>query len=227
MLAIVPIKRFALAKQRLAPIASDVHRARFSRAMAERLLTEISRSEVLAGVLVVSGEESLSGFVRSLGFDFKLERGLGLNGALSEAVAALSREQAAETAVIHADLPFFSAREFDDIADLHLQGEDRQISLVPDTRHSGTNVRFDRPAGVVPFRYGAESFDLHLRAALAKGFSVEVLESPSLSLDCDTPDDVRAFWGLDQLVVPVAGDAIDGFRRTAANSNGLIHECNR
>lgn len=189
MQAIVPIKRFNDAKQRLSAIASPSARASIAEIMATHVLTELARAHALSGVLVVSSEPSIRSLVRRLGFDFLFHDDGGLNGALTSATNRLPIAQAADIVIVHADLPLFAALEFDSLCRQHAEGSDRKMTIVPDVHSSGTNVRFCRPGLAVKPLYGRGSMSLHLQEARGSNLAVDVVTSPSLSMDCDTIDD--------------------------------------
>lgn len=191
MWAIVPIKRFQSAKQRLSPIASVRQRAALAEAMAVHLLKELTSARSLSGVLVVSSERSLRGPTEKLGFAFLPDEGAGLNEVLQCAGMRLARAGVSEMVIIHADLPLFSAQEFDRVAALHAQGPARKMTLVSDAKGCGTNIRFCRPGLAVPPLYGLQSALHHREAAFAGGLRTETVHSLALSLDCDTPEDLR------------------------------------
>jgi 2-phospho-L-lactate guanylyltransferase len=195
MWAIVPIKRFAEAKQRLAPLLSPAQRAELARHMAEGVLTELRRLPWLDGVLVVSAESGLSNLVRRLCFEPFDDAGAGLNAALDAAGARLAGRGIGETVIVHADLPLFHAGALEHAAALHRRGGARRMTIVTDLRGGGTNVRFCRPAAAVSAHYGEGSAARHRAAAQAAGLAVETVTLRELSFDCDTPDDLRMAYG--------------------------------
>lgn len=195
MWAIVPVKRFAEAKQRLAPVLLPAQRAALARHMAERVLTELGLLPWLDGVLVVSADDGLFDLVQRLGFEWFDDAGAGLNAALDAAGARLAGRGVDETVIVHADLPLFHAAALDEVAAVHQRGGARRMTIVTDLRGSGTNVRFCRPSGAVAAQYGEGSAARHRAAALEAGLEVETVTLRPLSFDCDTPDDLRMAYG--------------------------------
>lgn len=191
MRAIVPVKRFCSAKQRLAGVRTPGERAELARALAARTLREIFRAKLVEGATVVSAEASLRPLVRDLGFDWLEDAGDGLNAALAAALDDAAARRCDDVAIVHADLPLLEAAEFDRVAALHLAGPPRKMTLVADRRGDGTNVRFCRPARAVPPLYGPGSARRHAVFARACGIPVYFVRSPALSVDCDTPDDLE------------------------------------
>lgn len=191
MWVIVPVKRFSVAKQRLSPIVSVAERAVLARTMAIRVLGELAKARTVRGVTVVSGDPDLRFMADRFGFDFLQDAEVGLNQALAETVAALDGANVLDMAIVHADLPFFTCQEFDRIADRHMSGPSLKMTIVPDAASEGTNLRFCRPGGVVPLLFGQGSARRHCAAAKRIGVFTEVVDSPTLSIDCDTPADLE------------------------------------
>ena len=176
----VPIKRFADAKRRLAGIVSAEDRAELARAMAGRVL--------LAGNgltnIVVSNDDDVALWARARGADVVRDNGGGLNAAVRAGVD-FARAAGFDTAiVIHADIPL--ARGLD-----RFGGVDQQTAvLVPDARNEGTNVLVIPTALQMEFHYGAGSFDRHHRELLRLGLRVVVAPDAHLGADVDNPCDL-------------------------------------
>lgn len=126
--------------------------------------------------------------------------GLGLNGAIDDAVARVGANGADHVIVSHADLVLPGA-----LRDLTPTPEtvDRVV-LVPDRRRDGTNVIARPCALVLPASYGAGSFGRHLAHALASGSPVTVRVDAQLSLDLDTEADLRH-----PMVAPLVAPLLD------------------
>ena len=191
MRVVVPVKRFDLAKQRLSPAATVGQRVSLARDMAERVLRELGHSLSHDGVLVVSNEDSLRPLVAQLGFDWVDDPGAGINAAIGAAVEQATSAGCRDVAIVHADLPLFLAAEFDRVAVRHLAGPPRKLTLVSDRHDDGTTALFCRPADAFRPSYGPASASRHRAAAKRLGMAVEDASSPTLSADCDTPDDLR------------------------------------
>ena len=65
--ALVPVKAFRDAKQRLSADLAAPRRAAFARAMAARVIGTLRGEPMLAGVAVVTGDDEVAAFARSLG----------------------------------------------------------------------------------------------------------------------------------------------------------------
>lgn len=191
MRVIIPVKRFCFAKERLAAVRTQAEREELARVMTERVLRELALSRAHEGVSVVSVERSIIGLAHELGFDWLEDPGGGLNAALAHVLESVCQTGCDDVAIVHADLPFFSAREFDRVAALHQQGPQRGLTIVADRFGDGTTVRLCRPALAVPPLYGPDSACRHAAYARAHGMEVKFVRSATLSIDCDTPADLE------------------------------------
>ena len=90
--------------------------------------------------------------------------------------------------VVLADVPEIRV---EDVEDALSQLPERGLVICP-SHDKGTGLLAMRPAGLVPFRFGALSFSLHKREAAAQKLPIEVVRAESLARDIDSPDDLRA-----------------------------------
>jgi 2-phospho-L-lactate guanylyltransferase len=172
---VIPVKAFARAKARLAPALDEAARAELARRMAERVLAAAGDLPVT----VACDDDDVAAWARSLGASVAWVPGTDLNGAVTEAVAAVDADR---IVVAHADLP-----KADDLA--AIVGE-TGVVLVPDRRRDGTNVlSLPRDSGFV-FQYGVGSFDRHRAEAARLGLTVSVMEPADLTWDVDEPGDL-------------------------------------
>ena len=81
MWAVVPVKRFDLAKGRLADSLHADERRRLARAMLEDVLEALTNTAEVDRVLVVTREPEVATLATSAGADTIAETGEGLNAA--------------------------------------------------------------------------------------------------------------------------------------------------
>jgi 2-phospho-L-lactate/phosphoenolpyruvate guanylyltransferase len=177
---LIPVKSFRQAKVRLAPALSEPERAELARTMATRVLTA-ARS---LPVSVVCDDDDVAGWATANGAAVIWRPGLGLNGAVTDGVAELTREHGAiEVVVAHGDLPLAD--------DLTRVTGFAGITLVPDRHDDGTNV-LCIPTGVgFTFAYGPGSFTRHRDEADRLQLPYRVLRDPRLGWDVDVPADLE------------------------------------
>jgi 2-phospho-L-lactate guanylyltransferase len=177
---LVPVKSFRQAKVRLAPALSEPERAKLARTMATRVLAAAGALPVS----VVCDDREVADWAEANGAGVIWRPGLGLNGAVTDGVEQLTREQGAiEVVVAHGDLPLA-----DDLTRvIGFAG----ITLVPDRHDDGTNV-VCVPTGVgFTFAYGPGSFVRHRDEADRLQLPYRVLRDPRLGWDVDVPADLE------------------------------------
>ncbi len=180
MLVLVPVKAFGRAKLRLAEVLGGAERAALAREMADRVLVATGDLPVA----VVCDDDEVAAWAEGHGARVLWRPGLGLNGAVNDAVATVAAEGVPRVLVTHADLPL--ATGFDELAD---PGDDGVV-LVPDRHDDGTNVA-SVPTGVgFEFAYGAGSFARHCAEAERVGLGLTVVRPPRLTWDVDVPADL-------------------------------------
>ncbi|HWL41320.1 MAG TPA: 2-phospho-L-lactate guanylyltransferase [Ilumatobacter sp.] len=181
---LVPVKAFGAAKGRLRGHLPDADRERLARWTADQVLT----AALPYPVFVACDDESVADWATRRGASVAWGPGLGLNGAIDAAVAEIAAAGFDRVTITHADLPTPRG-----LAHLH-HATPRPASgvvIVPDRHGDGTNV-LSRPTAItLPAQYGPGSFGRHLAAALATGAPVTVRHDPFLSVDIDTPADLR------------------------------------
>jgi 2-phospho-L-lactate guanylyltransferase len=185
MRAIVPLKAPPGAKSRLGPALAPAARLALYRSMAGHVLAALQSCPAIAGITVVtSGAEGVMLAERHGAAPLRLEREAGMNTDLA---AALDTCPAGPVAIVAGDLPLVTPGDFAEIARAAQPGH---VVLAPDRHGDGTNVlAFGAGARIAP-SFGPGSFQRHQDAALAAGFAVTIVRTPSLSFDIDTPADL-------------------------------------
>lgn len=175
---LVPVKAFADAKARLAPVLSPAQREALARWTAERVLAAAGER----AVYVACDDEGVAEWATAHGALVLWHPGVGLNAAVTNSVADLRERGVRHAIVAHGDLPQPGALATVAVADT--------ITLVPDTAGDGTNVIALPTDAPFEFTYGAGSFRRHLAHALQSGLAVAVRRDPLLALDIDVPSDL-------------------------------------
>jgi 2-phospho-L-lactate guanylyltransferase len=194
--AILPVKRFDQAKQRLGEALGASTRAALAAAMFADVLAQIRRAAALNAILVVSGEpgvQKLAGEAGATLIDDPTEKGQSL-----AALAGLARAAAKgfeRALLVPGDCPLVDPAEID----LLLRGSTGQdVVIVPDRHDTGTNALLLDPSGPFEPKFGPGSLARHVEQAQVRKLEHVVTTVPSLGLDVDTGDD------LDQLVRALA-----------------------
>ncbi|HKY67604.1 MAG TPA: 2-phospho-L-lactate guanylyltransferase, partial [Acidimicrobiales bacterium] len=172
------MKAFDQAKVRLASALAPRERADLARHMAEIVLLA---ADPLPAIVVCDDDEVRSWAERS-GAEVVWCPGRGLNGAVSDGVAALRGRGIPQAIVAHADLPL--ATRLDWLASFP------GVTLVPDRRSDGTNVLVLPTESGFTFSYGAGSFGRHRAEAARLGLPARIVQDPHLGWDVDLPADL-------------------------------------
>ena len=175
---LVPVKSFADAKARLAPVLSPILRERLARWTAERVLAAAGELPVF----VACDDDDVAQWATEHGATVLWRPGVGLNAAVNISIAELRDRGVGHVIVAHGDLPRARA-----LASTVIPGT---LTLVPDARGDGTNVAALPTELAFEFAYGPSSFTRHLAQAIAVGAAVAVRRDPLLCLDIDTPSDL-------------------------------------
>jgi 2-phospho-L-lactate/phosphoenolpyruvate guanylyltransferase len=190
--AVVLVKPFARAKQRLAEVLDAGERAELARLMLEDVLTAIDGCrDRLAGVIVVTADAHAADIARRHQALALVEAApVGINAAIGQAVNHLVERPGAGIVVVPADLPQLVPNDIEEMIDL-IDGP-RAVALVR-ASDGGTNLLACRPAGVIAPRFGPDSFNAHCVAAAREGMTPTVRFAPHLGLDIDRAHDLLAF----------------------------------
>jgi 2-phospho-L-lactate/phosphoenolpyruvate guanylyltransferase len=188
--AILPVKRFAEAKRRMAVGIDDARRAALVEAMLADVLEAIVAARSIGRTIVVSDEPRAASAAATAGAE-SIPDAPGA-GHVEAALAGIARaeEQGAECVVLlPGDCPLLEPRELDRL----LTGlPSSYVGIVPDRHGTGTNALALAPPGAIRPAFGEGSCARHVGLAREAGIPYGVEELPSLALDLDTPADVVA-----------------------------------
>jgi 2-phospho-L-lactate guanylyltransferase len=187
--AIVPVKRLAAAKSRLAPVLSLRQRRALVRSLLIHTLAVLRAAHGINGILVVGKDRAVREIARKSGTDFVREGERdGLNRALMRAAADAAGRGAEAVMVLPADLPLLKSA---DIA-WALKGAGRPpfFAIAPDRTERGTNLILMAPPGLIRFSFGERSFRRHVNAARRAGLKAAILRRPAFAEDIDRPEDL-------------------------------------
>jgi len=189
--AVLPVKSFAKAKQRLGEAVGDSDREELAAAMVGDVLAALARVPQLDDVIVVTAEPIAAHEAERTGAVVVHDpEEWGQSAAANRGIDAALARDAQRVLLVPGDCP---ALESDEVAQL-LQRRDEtpSVVIVPDRHGSGTNALLLAPPDAVEPSFGTGSFARHAARARAVGATVKVCELHSLGLDVDTPDDLAA-----------------------------------
>ena len=218
--AVLPIKDFRQAKQRLTGFLSTVERRLLAEAIAEDVLETLSQVSELSEIIVVTRDERAFELAARHGARVLAEPSNdGQSAAVERAAAAMGRAGVESLLQVPGDVPGASADEIAAVLAAHGRASDGApaVTLVPSYDRRGTNCVLCSPPDVLPFAFGHDSFGPHCEAARAQGIAPRIIALPGLGLDIDTPDDLRAF-----MARPAAGRTLDYLRESGIAERLLV-----
>ena len=183
-LAVLPVKSFGLAKQRLGEAVGSDDRRALARAMAGDVLEALGRVEALEGVVLVSAEQLEAGDAQVVHDPDEI----GQSAAALRGVRAAVERGAERVLLVPGDCPALEPAEVTEL----LAEPGPGVVIVPDRHGAGTNALLIAPPEAVEPAFGPGSFARHAALAHAAGARVRIGRLPSLELDVDTPGDLAA-----------------------------------
>jgi 2-phospho-L-lactate guanylyltransferase len=194
--AIIPVKRFGDAKQRLLTTLDRPQRAALVKAMLTDVLGAVTDARAIERVIVVTAEgraERIAlAHAQRVQTPIEVLQEPSDRGHPEAATLGIIRAKAlgAEcAALLPGDCPLLDAGELDAALDRMHPG---RVAVVPDRHGSGTNALLMAPSDAMGPAFGPDSRARHTDRAERAGHEVAVEPLASLSLDIDTPDDLDA-----------------------------------
>lgn len=188
--AILPVKRFDAAKQRLALGIDAERRRELVAAMVGDVVEAIGEARAVERTIVVSGDPIAQEIAHEGGAEVVPDPADA--GHVEAALAGIARAEAEGARcviLLPGDCPLLDPRELDRL----LTGlPERYVGIVPDRHGTGTNALALSPPGAIVPAFGEGSCARHVALAREAGIPYGIEELASLGLDLDTPADVVA-----------------------------------
>jgi 2-phospho-L-lactate/phosphoenolpyruvate guanylyltransferase len=185
--AILPVKRFSLAKQRLGESVTEQLRLDLARAMVGDVLVALSRCAAVEMTIVVTNEPSVTaaaGYTGALVVADTAES--GQSAAVSIGIERALAEGAGRVLCIPGDCPALDPTELEVL----LRNASEEIVVIPDRHGTGTNGLLLSPPDAMAPSFGPGSRERHGELATSSGASWRVEPVASLQLDIDTGADL-------------------------------------
>jgi 2-phospho-L-lactate guanylyltransferase len=189
-LAVVPVKRFHLAKQRLSAELSAEFRQALAEAMIADVLTALAACRAIEATLVITNEPTVAALAQAHGAAVIADpHESGQSAAAAVGQARAVAEGYDRALLVPGDCP---AIDPDELRGLLGEGRPgKTVVIVPDRHGPGTNALLLSPPDAIAPTFGPGSCRRHQeRAAAARAFC-RVAQVPSLLLDVDTPRDLE------------------------------------
>jgi 2-phospho-L-lactate guanylyltransferase len=186
--AVLPVKSFSRAKQRLGEAVGSGEREELAAAMVNDVLSTLATVPEIDDVVVVTAEPIAARAGEEAGATVVDDpEEAGQSAAAARGIDAALVRGADRVLLVPGDCPALDLHELSAL--LARPGE---VVIVPDRHGTGTNALVLTPPTVIAPSFGAGSFARHAALGRAAGAAVKVSELPSLALDVDTPDDLAA-----------------------------------
>lgn len=177
--AVIPVKSFALGKQRLSSAIDRETRARLGRALAEHVASTVAVGGLTP--LIVTADPEVTRWARGAGLASLTDPGNGLDEAAAVG-SAWARQEGGTWLVIHSDLPLLHPSDVEALSSPLSEGR----SVIAPSSDGGTSAIGGTTTA--RFSFGNGSFHRHMRDL---GDPV-IVARPGLLLDIDSPHDLHA-----------------------------------
>jgi 2-phospho-L-lactate/phosphoenolpyruvate guanylyltransferase len=212
--AILPVKRFSDAKQRLGASVADALRADLARAMVGDVLSALERCTSIELTVLVTNEREVAASARDRGAAVVPDSAEdGQSAAVALGIAHAQAHGAERVLCIPGDCPALDPAELDAL----LASECDAVVIVPDRHGTGTNGLLIAPPQAIAPSFGPGSCARHRELARAAGASCRLERPSSLLLDIDTGEDLAV------LRERLAGERLGAARTRAVLGLPLSH----
>lgn len=214
--AILPVKRFEAAKQRLRDALGAGSRSALAGAMFADVLSALDRSKSVEAIFVVSAEPEVKDLMAAR--QAVLIPDLAEKGQSRAALSGLARAAALgypRAVMVPGDCPLLDPTEIDDLI-AKVTSAQVDVAIVPDRHEHGTNALVVDPSGPFEPQFGPDSLRRHTEQARRRGLRSSVERVRSLALDVDSPEDLSELSA-----------ALDESRGRAPRTEGVLRQIQR
>ena len=212
--AVLPVKRFDDAKQRLDRTLNAGTRRALAEAMVSDVLHALRRATRVDVVIVVTGEHGAEALARAYDAQAIPDDDRGHSHAARSGVDWALERDYERVLMVPGDCPALDPAEVDALVVEGMSGPD--VVIVPDRHGTGTNALLLAPPDVIAPSFGPGSRARHEQAAHDAGARWRIAEPRSLVLDVDTADDLAVLHA-----------ALEARTGGAAHTRGLLRRMAR
>jgi len=194
--AIIPVKRFGDAKQRLLAALDRPQRAALVKAMLGDVLDAVTGAGRVERIIVVTGEGRAERIAlrhaQRVSTPIEVLQQPADRGQAEATTLGIVRAKALDArcvALLPGDCPLLDVGELDAALERMHAG---RVAIVPDRHGPGTNALLMSPPDAIGPAFGPDSRARHADRAERAGHDVAVEPLDSLALDVDTPEDLDA-----------------------------------
>jgi 2-phospho-L-lactate guanylyltransferase len=191
--AVLPVKSFARAKQRLGQSVADPLRVALAGAMVADVMLALAETEAIASTIVVTAEQTVAARARELGAIVVADDAeSGQSAAAELGVRRALAEGMQRVLCVPGDCPALDPAELQALLAPTPRPGRPEVVIVPDRHGTGTNGLLLTPPQAIAPSFGPGSCERHRALALAAGASWRLEHPRSLLLDIDTGADLAA-----------------------------------
>lgn len=193
--ALIPVKGFRNAKQRLSPLLDAADRELLAEVMFRDVLKQVLKARGLVETYVVTGDSKVAEIATSLGAQLiREEVEKGETDAIDFARSELQQLQREAVLIIPGDMPLVRSADIEEVLAQVPEGAGFPFALlVPSHDRMGTNALLLAPPDIIKLRFGYDSFTYHMSQLSAQGLPLRFIENERLALDIDEPKDLERF----------------------------------
>jgi len=206
--AVLPVKRFSDAKQRLGMSVADPLRLSLARAMVGDVLSALAQCASIDRTIVVTNEERVRAAARYLGATVVPDTAEdGQSAAVALGIACARAEGIGRVLCIPGDCPALDPAELDALLGVQEGSTTSRhaapdsvapgagagvptVVIIPDRHGTGTNGLLLAPPDAIAPSFGPGSCERHRALADSAGASCRLERPASLLLDIDTGEDL-------------------------------------
>jgi 2-phospho-L-lactate guanylyltransferase len=212
--AILPIKSFGEAKQRLAHEFDAPTRRALAQAMFSDVLVALRRTTSVDETVVVTADNGAQRIAGGYGAMVLDDDDRGHNVAALNGIRHALMSGADRTLLVPGDCPMLDPKELEEL--LARSVPERSALIIPDRHGTGTNALVLTPPEAMTPAFGPGSCQRHVEHAQAEKTEPEVVKLNSLALDVDTPEDLAELQ-----------NALATSRGGAAHTRGMLSQLAR
>src|SRR4029077_994277 len=193
--ALVPVKGFSNAKQRLSPLLDAAGRELLAEVMFRDVLKQVVKARGLTETCVVTGDNKVAEIAISLGSQVIREKAeKGETAAVDFARHELKQSGREAVLIVPGDMPLVRSTDVEEVLGQIPKGASSPFALlVPSHDHKGTNALLLAPPDIIKLRFGYDSFTYHMSQVSAQGLPLRFIENERIALDIDEPKDLERF----------------------------------
>jgi 2-phospho-L-lactate guanylyltransferase len=210
--AILPVKSFGDAKQRLGSLLGAGSRQALAQAMFQDVLAALRKVEAIERIVVVASEPSVEFAADEQIVLLEDEQRDGQSAAANIGIRWALAEGFERVLLVPGDTPLIAPGEIEEL----LEGSPEEVVIVPDRHGTGTNGLLLRPPTAIEPSFGPDSLKRHVAAAEAAEVTHRVAQLQSLMFDVDTSEDLA-----------LVAETIEASHAVAPRTRGALRQLDR